>query len=279
MQALETRLQAEQEGAAAEASGQQQQQQQQQQQAGASQRMVAVVHTAPAAVARSATYQSFMRRFGPGAHHMLVAADGQAGTTCQAAATLQTKLNMLDPTIFPLGAIAAAAAAAPPPDASQPPPNPAAVAVAAAAASAGDGGGAVILRDAPHMTRLTLTPAKQRGLSPVDIPAPLQLAALRQGLLPAHPRVAALLQQFQASRAALLSALLSGGGGSGGNGSGDAAAAAAAAVPAALRGLARDVFELVFLGTVSAVPSSYRNVSSYYMDFFERGGALADVGE
>jgi hypothetical protein len=76
------------------------------------------------------------------------------------------------------------------------------------------------------------------------------------------------------------------------NGTAAAAAAAAAAgaeekqegqddepVPPALRGIPRDALELVLLGTVSAQPSSHRNVSAYYLDFFARGGALADCGE
>lgn len=41
----------------------------------------------------------------------------------------------------------------------------------------------------------------------------------------------------------------------------------------------RREMELTFLGTASSCPSKYRNVTALYLDFFERGGMLLDVGE
>jgi ribonuclease Z len=38
-------------------------------------------------------------------------------------------------------------------------------------------------------------------------------------------------------------------------------------------------FQTVFLGTGAACPSKYRNVTSIYLDFYERGGLLLDCGE
>lgn len=38
-------------------------------------------------------------------------------------------------------------------------------------------------------------------------------------------------------------------------------------------------FQTVFLGTGAACPSKYRNVTSVYLDFYERGGLLLDAGE
>jgi ribonuclease Z len=35
----------------------------------------------------------------------------------------------------------------------------------------------------------------------------------------------------------------------------------------------------VFLGTMSACPSKYRNVTALYLDLFKRGGLLLDCGE
>ena len=36
---------------------------------------------------------------------------------------------------------------------------------------------------------------------------------------------------------------------------------------------------MVFLGTVSSVPSKFRNVTAIYLDRFHRGGLLLDCGE
>ncbi len=35
----------------------------------------------------------------------------------------------------------------------------------------------------------------------------------------------------------------------------------------------------MFLGTMSACPSKYRNVTALYLDLYERGGLLLDCGE
>jgi ribonuclease Z len=37
--------------------------------------------------------------------------------------------------------------------------------------------------------------------------------------------------------------------------------------------------ELTFFGTASSCPSKYRNVTALYLDFFDKGGLLLDVGE
>lgn len=50
-------------------------------------------------------------------------------------------------------------------------------------------------------------------------------------------------------------------------------------LPESLRGVERDELEVVFLGTVSSVPSPLRNVTSIYLDRFHRGGMLFDCGE
>ncbi|GBF96657.1 hypothetical protein Rsub_09290 [Raphidocelis subcapitata] len=234
-------------------------------------RVVGVAHLTPPEAARAPAYREVCEALGAAAYHVRATAGSQVAVTCREAAMLQTKLNAIEPTVFPLGAIAAAAATAAP-----------------EAAGAGgeqqqgqgqqqhnvEGGGEQPA--SPHLTRLTLAPAKQQGVSSADVPPPLELANLRAGLLDAHPRVAALVDRFRAQRGALLAALS--GGGAAADGAA-AAAEAAARVPPELRGVPRDALELVLLGTVSAQPSSYRNVSSYYLDFFGRGGALADCGE
>ena len=46
-----------------------------------------------------------------------------------------------------------------------------------------------------------------------------------------------------------------------------------------LAALGRDAAELVFLGTGSAKPCKYRNVSAIYVDVKGRGGLLMDCGE
>ena len=232
---------------------------------------VGVVHLTPPEAARAPAYLEVCAALGPAAYQISATAGSQGAVTCRAAATLQTKLNAVEPTVFPLGAIAAAAAE-----------------MGAERPEAGgeqqegqqqqqqqqSGAGAA----APHLTRLVLAPAKQRGISSADVPPPLELAKLRASLLGAHPRVAALVERFQSARSAL-HALLAGGRAPEPGAAAAAAAEAAAKVPPELRGIPRDALEVVLLGTVSAKPSSYRNVSSYYLDFFRRGGGLADCGE
>ena len=43
--------------------------------------------------------------------------------------------------------------------------------------------------------------------------------------------------------------------------------------------LFRESFAVTLLGTCSACPSHLRNVSSYYVDLFAKGGALMDCGK
>ncbi|CAM6105646.1 unnamed protein product [Calypogeia fissa] len=50
-------------------------------------------------------------------------------------------------------------------------------------------------------------------------------------------------------------------------------------LPDCLRGVGREVMEMVFLGTGSSQPSKYRNVSAIYIHLFKRGGMLLDCGE
>jgi ribonuclease Z len=46
-----------------------------------------------------------------------------------------------------------------------------------------------------------------------------------------------------------------------------------------VQGIDRQTCALTPLGTVSACPSNFRNVSSYYLDLFDKGGLLMDCGE
>lgn len=46
-----------------------------------------------------------------------------------------------------------------------------------------------------------------------------------------------------------------------------------------LEGIDRHTVALTPLGTCSACPSNHRNVSSYYLDLFDKGGLLMDCGE
>uniref|UniRef100_A0A7C9A5Q2 ribonuclease Z n=1 Tax=Opuntia streptacantha TaxID=393608 RepID=A0A7C9A5Q2_OPUST len=50
-------------------------------------------------------------------------------------------------------------------------------------------------------------------------------------------------------------------------------------LPSCLKNISRDDMEIVLLGTGSAQPSKYRNVSSIYINLFSRGGLLFDCGE
>lgn len=76
-----------------------------------------------------------------------------------------------------------------------------------------------------------------------------------------HPQVMSLLQDYTAAKAAVLGQQQQ-------------------APDAALQGVPdRRTAALTPLGTCSACPSNHRNVSSYYLDLFDRGGLLMDCGE
>jgi hypothetical protein len=57
------------------------------------------------------------------------------------------------------------------------------------------------------------------------------------------------------------------------------AAAPAAPAPACVASGRRDVLEVTFLGTGAAVPSKYRNVTSIFVNLFDRGCLLMDAGQ
>lgn len=50
-------------------------------------------------------------------------------------------------------------------------------------------------------------------------------------------------------------------------------------VPSCLENVRRDDLEIVLLGTGSSQPSKYRNVTSIYINLFDKGGLLLDCGE
>ncbi|KAI3896007.1 hypothetical protein MKW92_017970 [Papaver armeniacum] len=50
-------------------------------------------------------------------------------------------------------------------------------------------------------------------------------------------------------------------------------------IPSCLENIAREEMEIVFLGTGSSQPSSYRNVSSIFINLFSKGSLLLDCGE
>ncbi|KAJ3700994.1 hypothetical protein LUZ61_004699 [Rhynchospora tenuis] len=52
-----------------------------------------------------------------------------------------------------------------------------------------------------------------------------------------------------------------------------------APIPSCLENITREEMEVVFLGTGSAQPSKHRNVSSIYVNLFEKGCLLLDCGE
>lgn len=75
-----------------------------------------------------------------------------------------------------------------------------------------------------------------------------------------HPQVIKLLQQYAAAKAAVQQQQEQ------------------QPVPQ-LQGIDRQTVALTPLGTCSACPSTHRNVSSYYLDLFDKGGLLVDCGE
>ncbi|KAK9811324.1 hypothetical protein WJX72_001848 [[Myrmecia] bisecta] len=107
-----------------------------------------------------------------------------------------------------------------------------------------------------NMLKFHLRPAARAGLDAGEVPAPLDVAAIHEEIRTSKPEVVA------AARKALTEGTQP-----------DAAA------PAVIAQAGRRSLEIVFLGTGAAIPSKYRNVTSIYLDLFDKGGMLLDCGE
>jgi ribonuclease Z len=219
-------------------------------------RLVVVAHLSPERVQRSRAYRRWVGSsgaFGAGARHLSLAAGTERPLTTRRAMELQARLHAVEPRLFPLRPFAEREGA------------PGAAEAARGAAERAHGVAAAgveapVVVPCGHMHRYTLAPARAQGLVVEDAPAQIDVAKEAAELLAKHPSVA------------------------------EAVAAAAAAakkqlqqqeqqqhpgLPACLAAGDRSQGALTLLGTCSAVPTHFRNVSSYLL---ETGGAGEEEG-
>jgi len=224
-------------------------------------RAVVVVHLSPAGVQRSLPYRRWLRGFGAGARHLSLPAGDARPPAGRRALELQARLHAVEPLLFPLEPLArgegepgraeaarAAAAAA----------HGRAVAAAEAEAAAADEAGGAPPQPSPpvvvpcgHLHRYTLAPARAQGLELDDAPTGFDVAGEAAGLLAKHASVAAAVSAARAEKTALAAA---------------AATEAHPGLPAWLAAGDRSQGALTLLGTCSAVPTHFRNVSSYLLE-------------
>ncbi|GAB4820364.1 hypothetical protein N2152v2_007410 [Parachlorella kessleri] len=108
-----------------------------------------------------------------------------------------------------------------------------------------------------NMLRYHLRPLKQKGLDSKEVSPAFDAVAVQQQFREKKPEV---LKSLEAAPA-------------------PAPAAAAPAVPPCVASGQREQVEVTFLGTGGAIPSKYRNVTSIFVNLFERGCLLMDAGE
>ncbi|KAH7618880.1 putative tRNAse Z TRZ4, mitochondrial [Nannochloris sp. 'desiccata'] len=213
-------------------------------------KVACIVHLTPRAVLHLPAYKAFIKSFGEGPQHILVAeSEGSKIPIMKKSAALQVKLNALDSDVFSL-----------PPEAdssSTPAPAPAAAAEKAHALPANSVVGT-------NMLRYYLRPVAKRGFNSEECDDVLDAEAIRAELKKEKPQ--ALLE---AERAFQIK---------------KSPATTETDVPAAVSQARDDTFAVTFLGTGAAIPSKYRNVTGLLYDRPSHNGGkgasmLADCGE
>ena len=104
---------------------------------------------------------------------------------------------------------------------------------------------------------LTLRSAPPAAAPAEDVTPPFDAATVQAALRAEKPEVFEALEQARAAAAA---------------------EAAARPPPPAVAGASREELEVTFLGTGAAIPSKYRNVTSIFVNLFDRGCLLMDAG-
>ena len=207
---------------------------------------VCVVHLTPREVVDTPEYKAWMRSFGSKATH-LMAGLVVGATVMESAARLQATLNSIDGTVFPLHC------------------------TSSSALGLHDGPGGVLPPGLPanavpgrNLHKFHLRPAARIGLDESEASGGVDLDKVREEKITGDKEMLRLIEA--AARH-----------------SDDAASASAPyddeKLPPALRGIGREVCEISFLGTGSAVPSKYRNVTGLYVNLFGSGGLMLDCGE
>ncbi|BEI84845.1 hypothetical protein CcaverHIS002_0502460 [Cutaneotrichosporon cavernicola] len=193
-----------------------------------------VVHHTPRAVWEDERFQAWLASFGPSTQHLYADEDGTREIYFRNSAWNALRLNMLDPTIFPIPDFATGRPAPRmPPNANRLVPN-------------------HIVQMYPHKPISMVEDHLKDVLFPVDEAG---VAAALVGLRTEHPEYAAAVD---AARVAV---------------------AADAERRACLSPRPGDNIVVTTLGTGSAIPSIYRNVSCTHVDIPGTGGVIFDTGE
>lgn len=112
-----------------------------------------------------------------------------------------------------------------------------------------------------NMLRYHLRPLAKKGLDTEECSQPLDAAEVQRAFREGKPEVFGALGEADPSRAA------------------EGVAREGPQPPACVLGSRRREVEVTFLGTGAAVPSKYRNVTSIFVNLFDRGCLFMDAGE
>lgn len=217
-----------------------------------------VIHSAPAEVVETDQYMQFMERFGSDCQHIVVNKKScPSRVIFQSSVALHCKLNAIDDKVFPLPHFDTPLTHNVP---SAPLMNKKKIKIVA-----GD-----------NLLKFQLSPIKLLGLDKSEVVKDLSVQEIQQELLRNNDVVKQMIAEYK-QLASLENAYM----GEGSNG--DQSLNGQMHNPSYHERILREMGDrdasLVFLGTGSACPSKYRNVSSTYLNFFERGGLLMDCGE
>eukprot|EP00803_Ostreobium_quekettii_P004091 evm.model.scf_112.2 EVM.evm.TU.scf_112.2 scf_112:6839-12772(+) len=202
--------------------------------AGGEGRPVCVVHLTPHQVVEREAYQEWVAAFDEDltSHVFVNLKASQSSAVMRKSTVVQTKLNNLDGTFFPLPS------------------------TAAPVTGAADGD----LRGRNHhrgrnLMKWILKPQGKMGASSEEVLEGFSVEAVLADLERGHPAAVEAIKAYKESVAQL------------------------DGKEQTMKAIGREELEVTFLGTGSAVPSKYRNVTSIYLDFFGKGSILLDCGE
>jgi len=206
------------------------------------------VHLTPRSVLHLPAYTAFIKSFGKGPQHILVAeSEGSKIPVMKKCAALQVKLNALDSDVFYLPSEADSSSTAAPASAQKAQALPANSVVGT------------------NMLRYYLRPVAKQGFNSEDCDDVLDAEAIRGEVKRDRPQ--ALLEAEKAFQIKKSSATTE-----------------TDTIPAAVSQATDDTFAVTFLGTGAAMPSKYRNVTGLLYDRPSHNGGkgasmLADCGE
>ncbi|KAL3682128.1 hypothetical protein R1sor_000150 [Riccia sorocarpa] len=225
-------------------------------------KVACIVHIGPASVMKTAEYQRWMARF-DGSQHVMAGHGmiGKVSPILKASARVMSRLNYICPRVFPISGL---------------------LQNEDLMDSTNNGfESSVAITAAENLLKYWLRPLSTSGVDRSGVPEPLNIEQVQTDLVAEVPELVEVSEHLAdlwkrgdkspSSPKGRKSRSPSPKRGSEGSSQED--------LPDCLRGVGREEMEMVFLGTGSAMPSKYRNLSAIYIHLFERGGLLLDCGE